>query len=146
MKAREYIEHKFLPWILFLDKYDTINHFNNGKEAYLMELYNHISKEFNALERYELYMFRVQFSKTMLPQGISNIITIKTPEVFSQGDCAYLFIVYNDLELIYYTVDYVMDNTFSIRKIHNKTQKIIGNTTHDFNEITKVINMDLMQF
>ena len=42
MKAREYIEHKFLPWILFLDKYDTINHFNNGKEAYLMELYNHI--------------------------------------------------------------------------------------------------------
>ena len=46
MRAREYIEHQYIPWILFLDKRDTIKHFVDGKESYLCELYNHISKIF----------------------------------------------------------------------------------------------------
>ena len=48
MKAREYIEHHYLPWILFLDRKDTIRHFVEKKEMYLCEMYNHISKEFKA--------------------------------------------------------------------------------------------------
>ena len=44
MKAREYIEHQYLPWILFLDPKDTIKHFTSSKEEYVCELYNHISK------------------------------------------------------------------------------------------------------
>jgi len=145
MKAREYIEHQYLPWILFLDKRDTIKHFIDDKEHYLFELYNHISKEFNALERYELFMFRVQFIKKMLPIGMSNIIIIKTPEVLYKGDSAYLFIVYNDSELIYYTIDFVMGETYQIRKYYDKKQTVISNTVLDVDKILNEINIDLFK-
>ena len=84
MRAREYIEHQYIPWILFLDKRDTIKHFVDGKESYLCELYNHISKEFKALERYELFMFRVEFLKQATPLGLVHIIAVKTPEAILQ--------------------------------------------------------------
>ena len=116
MRAREYIEHQYIPWILFLDKRDTIKHFVDGKESYLCELYNHISKEFKALERYELFMFRVEFLKQATPLGLVHIIAVKTPEAILQGESAYLFIVYNDNVLINYTVDYVLDITYAIKK------------------------------
>ena len=145
MKAREYIEHQYIPWILFLDKKDTIKHFVNGKEEYLCELYNHVSKEFKALERYELFMFRVEVTKQMSPIGMINMITVKTPEAFFQGDSAYLFIVYNENELIYYTVDYVLDVTYVIKKYHNKTVTSLDNTRLDLKEIISKINMDLMK-
>ena len=119
LKAREYIEHQYLPWILFLDPKDTIKHFKNGKEEYLCELYNHISKEFKALERYELFMFRVEFFKQMTPLGMMNFIAAKTPDVYYQSDSAFIIIGYNDSELFYYTIDYVLDQTFSIKKYHN---------------------------
>ena len=145
MKAREYIEHQYIPWILFLDKKDTIKHFVNGKEEYLCELYNHVSKEFKALERYELFMFRVEVTKQMSPIGMINMITVKTPEAFFQGDSAYLFIVYNENELIYYTVDYVLDVTYVIKKYHNKTVTSLDNTRLDLKEIISKINMYLMK-
>jgi hypothetical protein len=145
MKAREYIEHKYLPWILFLDKKDTIKHFTEKKEAYLCEMYNHISKEFNALERYELFMFRVEFFKQASPNGMLNIIGVKTPEVFNQGDAAYLFIVYNDHELVYYTIDYLLQETYSIKRYKDKKVIIIDNTTLDIKEIMRKINIDLMK-
>jgi hypothetical protein len=145
MKAREYIEHQYIPWILFLDRHDTIKHFLEGKENYLNELYNHISKEFHAIERYELFMFRVHVEKKMLPIGMSNIIIAKTPNAIYSGDCAYLFIVYNDKELIYYTVDYVMDVTYSVKKYYNKKVSVIGNCTLEMNEIIDVIQRDLLQ-
>ena len=144
MKAREYIEHQYLPWILFLDKKDTIRHFIEKKEGYLCELYNHISKEFKALERYELFMFRVEFSKQATPIGMTNVISIKTPEAILQGDSAYIFIIYNDNDLIYYTVDYVLDITYSIKKYHNKKVVTIDNTQLDLKEIMNKINMDLV--
>jgi hypothetical protein len=146
MKAREYIEHQYLPWILFLDKKDTIKQLIDRKEGYLFELYNHISKEFKALERYELFMFRVQFSKQILPIGMSEIITIKTPQVFSSGDCAYIFIVYNDSNLIYYTVDYVLEDMFQVRKYYNKKQVVIANVSSDLKEIMNAITTNLMEF
>lgn len=145
MKAREYIEHQYIPWILFLDRHDTIKHFLEGKENYLNELYNHISKEFHAIERYELFMFRVQVEKKMLPIGMSNIIIAKTPNAIYSGDCAYLFIVYNDKELIYYTVDYIMDVTYSVKKYYNKKVSVIGNCTSEMNEIFDLIQRDLLQ-
>ncbi len=145
MKAREYIEHQYLPWILFLDKKDTIRHFTERKEGYLCELYNHISKEFKALERYELFMFRVELSKQATPLGMVNIISVKTPEAILQGESAYIFIIYNDNELIYYTVDYVLDITYSIKKYHNKKVVTIDNTKLDLKEIMNKINMDLIK-
>ena len=145
MKAREYIEHKYLPWILFLDKKDTIRHFTEKKEGYLYEMYNHISKEFKALERYELFMFRVEFSKQVSPKGLLNIISVKTPEAVNQGDSAYLFIVYNDNELIYYTIDFVLGETYSIKKYKDKKVTIIDNTNLDLKEIMRKINVDLMK-
>ena len=143
MKAREYIEHKYLPWILFLDRKDTIKHFTEKKEAYLCEMYNHISKEFNALERYELFMFRVEFSKQVTPKGLYNLISVKSPNVINQGDSAYLFIMYNEKDLIYYTIDYLLGETFSIKKYKDKKVIIIDNTTLDIKEIMRKINIDL---
>ena len=140
LKAREYIEHQYLPWILFLDKKDTIKHFTDRKEDFLCELYNHISKEFKALERYELFMFRVEVSKHASPIGMVNLISVKTPDAIFQGDSAYIFIIYNDDELIYYTVDYVLDITYSIKKYHNKKVVTIDNTTLDLKEILNKIN------
>ena len=145
MKAREYIEHQYLPWILFLDKKDTIRHFTEKKEMYLCEMYNHISKEFKALERYELFMFRVEFSKMVSSKGLLNVISVKAPEAISQGDSIFFFIVYNDTELLYYTVDYVLDSTYSIKKYKDKDVSIIDNTTLDIKEIFSKINMNLMK-
>lgn len=144
MRAREYIEHQYIPWILFLDKRDTIKHFVDGKESYLCELYNHISKEFKALERYELFMFRVEFLKQATPLGLVHIIAVKTPEAILQGESAYLFIVYNDNELIYYTVDYVLDITYAIKKYKDKKVTTIFNTELNLKEIMNKITMDLM--
>ncbi len=144
MRAREYIEHQYIPWILFLDKRDTIKHFVDGKESYLCELYNHISKEFKALERYELFMFRVEFLKQATPLGLVHIIAVKTPEAILQGESAYLFIVYNDNELIYYTVDYVLDITYAIKKYKDKKVTTIDNTELNLKEIMNKITMDLM--
>ena len=144
MRAREYIEHQYIPWILFLDKRDTIKHFVDGKESYLCELYNHISKEFKALERYELFMFRVEFLKQATPLGLVHIIAVKTPEAILQGESAYLFIVYNDNELIYYTVDYVLDITYAIKKYKDKKVTTICHTELNLKEIMNKITMDLM--
>ena len=144
MRAREYIEHQYIPWILFLDRRDTIKHFVDGKESYLCELYNHISKEFKALERYELFMFRVEFLKQATPLGLVHIIAVKTPEAILQGESAYLFIVYNDNELIYYTVDYVLDITYAIKKYKDKKFTTICNTELNIKEIMNKITMDLM--
>ena len=144
MRAREYIEHQYIPWILFLDKRDTIKHFVDGKESYLCELYNHISKEFKAIERYELFMFRVEFLKQATPLGLVHIIAVKTPEAILQGESAYLFIVYNDNELIYYTVDYVLDITYAIKKYKDKKVTTIDNTELNLKEIMNKITMDLM--
>ena len=144
MKAREYIEHQYLPWILFLDSKDTIKHFTVGKEEYLCELYNHISKEFKALERYELFMFRVEFSKLMSPFGMLNVIAVKTPEARLQGESSMLIILYNDTQLLYYTVDYVMDITYAIKKYHNKKVTTIDNTEFNYKEILKKITNDLL--
>jgi hypothetical protein len=144
MRAREYIEHQYIPWILFLDKRDTIKHFVDGKESYLCELYNHISKEFKALERYELFMFRVEFLKQATPLGLVHIIAVKTPEAILQGESAYLFIVYNDNELIYYTVDYVLDITYAIKKYNDKKVTTICNTELNLKDIMNKITMDLM--
>jgi hypothetical protein len=143
MKAREYIEHQFLPWILFLDKNETIKQIKDRKEGYLLELYNHISKEFMALERYELFMFRTEFFTQMLPIGLSNIILIKTPEVLSSGDSAYLFIVHNDSHLIYYTVDLVSSGMYQIKKYYNKKVEVIANTSIDIREIMNEISEEL---
>lgn len=143
MKAREYIEHQFLPWILFLDKNETIKQIKDRKEGYLLELYNHISKEFMALERYELFMFRTEFFTQMLPIGLSNIILIKTPEVLSSGDSAYLFIVHNDSHLIYYTVDLVSSGMYQIKKYYNKKVEVIANTSIDIREIMNEISQEL---
>ena len=143
MKAREYIEHQFLPWILFLDKNETIKQIKDRKEGYLLELYNHISKEFMALERYELFMFRTEFFIQMLPIGLSNIILIKTPEVLSSGDSAYLFIVHNDSHLIYYTVDLVSSGMYQIKKYYNKKVEVIANTSIDIREIMNEISQEL---
>lgn len=145
MKAREYIEHQYLPWILFLDPSDTIKHFNNGKEEYLCEMYNHISKEFKALERYELFMFRVEFTKQMTSNGLYHVISIKTPEAFSQGDSAYIFIVYNNEDIRYYTVDFLLDITYSVKKYHNKNVSILDNCDLDLKRISQIITMDLMK-
>ena len=112
---------------------------------YLCEMYNHISKEFKALERYELYMFRVEISKMVSAKGLLNIISVKAPDTISQGDSAFLFIVYNDQELIYYTVDYVLDVTYSIKKYKDKKVTIIDNTTLDIKEIFNKINIDIMK-
>ena len=143
MKAREYIEHQFLPWILFLDKNETIKQITDRKEGYLFELYNHISKEFNALERYELFMFRVQFFTQMLPIGMSNIILIKTPEALSSGDSAYLFIVHNNSSLIYYSVDLINQGIYQIKKYQNKKAEVIANTSLDIKEIMNTISQEL---
>ena len=145
MKAREYIEHQYLPWILFLDPKDTIKHFTSSKEEYVCELYNHISKEFKALERYELFMFRVEFAKQMTSHGMYNVISVKTPEAFLQGESAYIFVVYNDSDIRYYTIDYVMDITYSVKKYHNKNVSILENTELDLKKISKIITMDLMK-
>lgn len=145
MKAREYIEHQYIPWILFLDSKDTIKHFTVGKEEYLCELYNHISVEFKALERYELFMFRVETFKQMTPLGLMHFIAAKTPDVYYQSDSAYLIIGYNDDHLIYYTVDYVLDGTFAIKKYHDKKVATIDNSTADFKEIMNKIIMDLLK-
>ena len=145
MKAREYIEHQYIPWILFLDRRDTIKHFLDGKEGYLCELYNHISKEFKALERYELFMFRVETMRQVTSLGLVNIIAVKTPEAFFQGESAYLFIVYNDNELIYYTVDYVLDITYVIKKYKDKKVTNLDNTELNLKEIMHKITMDLMK-
>ena len=144
MKAREYIEHQYLPWILFLDPKDTIKHFTSNKEQYVCELYNHISKEFKVLERYELFMFRVEFSKQMTPNGMVNIIVVKTPDVRLQGESALLVIAYNDKELRYYTVDYVMDITYSIKKYHNKKVSTLDNAELNYKDIMNKITLDLM--
>lgn len=145
VKAREYIEHKFLPWILFLEKKNTIKHFIDGKEAYLTELYNHISKEFKSLEHYELYMFRVQFIIEILPKlGLSNILIIKTPEAKYQNEAQYIIIIYNDDLLLYYTVDYLMDITYQIKKTVDKNTTIVANTTLDIKQIMQQIKNDLM--
>lgn len=143
MKAREYIEHQFLPWILFLDKNETIKQIKDRKEGYLLELYNHISKEFMALERYELFMFRTEFFTQILPIGLSNIILIKTPEALSSGDSAYLFIVHNDSHLIYYTVDLVSSGMYQIKKYYNKKVEVIANTSIDIREIMNEISEEL---
>lgn len=143
MKAREYIEHQFLPWILFLDKNETIKQITERKEGYVFELYNHISKEFLALERYELFMFRVQFFTQVLPIGMSNIILIKTPMALSSGDSAYLFIVHNNSHLIYYTVDLVRDDMYQIKKYHNKKVTVIANSSLDIKEIMNTISQEL---
>lgn len=144
MKAREYIEHNYLPWILFLDSKDTINHFINGKEEFLCELYNHITKEFKAIDFYELYMFRIQRMKLMTPSGMTEVIIAKTPPVRNANDVSYMVIVHNENLLLYYTLDFVMDVTYQVRRYRNREQTVIATITNEYNELMNVIKSDLL--
>lgn len=144
MKAREYIEHNYLPWILFLDSKDTINHFINGKEEFLCELYNHITKEFKAIDFYELYMFRIQRMKLMTPSGMAEVIIAKTPPVRNANDVSYMVIVHNENLLLYYTLDFVMDVTYQVRRYQNREQTVIATITNEYNELMNVIKSDLL--
>ena len=144
MKAREYIEHNYLPWILFLDSRDTINHFINGKEEFLCELYNHITKEFKAIDFYELYMFRIQRMKLMTPSGMAEVIIAKTPPVRNANDVSYMVIVHNENLLLYYTLDFVMDVTYQVRRYQNREQTVIATITNEYNELMNVIKSDLL--
>lgn len=144
MKAREYIEHNYLPWILFLDSKDTINHFINGKEEFLCELYNHITKEFKAIDFYELYMFRIQRMKLMTPSGMAEVIIAKTPPVRNANDVSYMVIVHNENLLLYYTLDFVMDVTYQVRRYRNREQTVIATITNEYNELMNVIKSDLL--
>ena len=81
----------------------------------------------------------------MTSNGLYNVISVKTPEVFLQGDSAYIFIVYNDSDIRYYTVDYVLDVTYSIKKYHNRNVVILDNTDLDLKKISTIITMDLMK-
>ena len=144
MKARDYIEHNYIPWILNLDTKDTINHFLNGKEAYLCELYNHINSEFKTIERYELYMFRINYTKYAFPIGLCNVITVKTPPSLAQGDAAYIIIVYNDKNLIYYTVDLVIERIYQITKYQNHSKKTIGNVNLELADIYNLITNEML--
>jgi hypothetical protein len=89
-------------------------------------------------------MFRVEFLKQATPLGLVHIIAVKTPEAILQGESAYLFIVYNDNELIYYTVDYVLDITYAIKKYKDKKVTTICNTELNLKDIMNKITMDLM--
>ena len=144
MKAREYIEHNYLPWILFLDSKDTINHFINGKEEFLCELYNHITKEFKAIDFYELYMFRIQRMKLMTPSGMAEVIIAKTPPVRNANDVSYKVIFHNENLLLYYTLDFVMDVTYQVRRYRNREQTVIATITNEYNELMNVIKSDLL--
>ena len=144
MKAREYIEHNYLTWILFLDSKDTINHFINGKEEFLCELYNHITKEFKAIDFYELYMFRIQRMKLMTPSGMAEVIIAKTPPVRNANDVSYMVIVHNENLLLYYTLDFVMDVTYQVRRYRNREQTVIATITNEYNELMNVIKSDLL--
>ncbi len=144
MKARDYLEHNYLPWILFLDPKDTINHFINGKEEFLCETYNHITQGFKAIEFYELYMFRVQKTNLMTPYGLVDVIICKTPPVRNSKDASYLIIVYGKDLLLYYTIDYVMDVTYQVRRYQNRVQNVIATIANEYNEMMNVIQNDLM--
>ena len=84
-------------------------------------------------------------AKQVTPLGMVNIISVKTPEALLQAESAYLFIVYNDTELIYYTVDYVLDVTYVIKKYKDKKVTTVDNTQLDLKEIMNKINIDLMK-
>lgn len=145
MKAREYIEHKFLPWILFLDPRDTINHFNHEKENYLCELYNHISEAFKSLERYELYMFRVQMQKQMLPIGMANIIICNLPTVKYPNEARAIYIVYNEDTLIYYVVAYLLNGNYELIKETKGSKESIAVLDYDAQKIFEAIQNNLME-
>lgn len=145
MKAREYIEHCFIPWILFLDSYDTIKHFENSKEEYLCETYNHISAEFKSLDHYELYMFRVTVNKIVLPIGSSTLIFCKTPDVKQANDASCLIIIYNDENLLYYTLKYAYNNTFQLERVERKDKKVIDTLeSPNYDSILSSIRRDLL--
>ena len=125
MKAREYIEQNFIPWILFLDTQDTLKHFKEFKEEYLLETYNHISKEFRTVDQYELYMFRVNFSKVLSSSGMANLIMCKTPDIKNLKDSVYIIVAYNEELLIYYTVTYINDNTYQLNRFEGKNKTVL---------------------
>lgn len=146
MKARVYVETKFIPWILFLDTKDTIKHFTNLKEEYLFETYNHISTEFKAIERYELYMFRVTFSNALSPNGIYELIVCKTPEVKNVGESACLIIAYNKDDVIYYNVELLLNGDFQINKIKPKQKDIVSIVSKpNMDDIIQFIKNDLLE-
>lgn len=144
MKARDYLEHNYFPWILNLDPKDTINHFLNGKEEFLCETYNHITREFKAIEFYELYMFRIQTNHFMTPHGMVEAIICKTPPVRNPKDANYIIIVHNKDLLLYYTIDFVMDVTYQVRRYQNRNQTVIATISNEYNEMINVIQTDLL--
>jgi len=121
LKAREYIEQHFIPWILFLDTEDTLKHFKENKEEYLCETYNHISTEFKTVDRYELYMFRVTTTRYMTPYGMMDLIICKTPDIKVVGDSKLLVIAYNKVSTFYYCLEYRFENTYALKK---KTKEV----------------------
>jgi hypothetical protein len=146
MKARIYIEQQFLPWILFLDSYDTLKHYNERKEEYLWEIYNHISEEFKAIDRYELYMFRVGFNKLLTPRGMVKLIICKTPDVNNVGESSYIVIAYNDTELHYYHVEKYLEDKYYLKKISLEKKLVVcemENPTYE--QIIKEVQQNLLQ-
>jgi len=146
LKAREYIEQQFIPWILFLDTEDTLKHFKEKKEEYLLETYNHISTEFKTVDRYELYMFRVSTNKLMTPYGMMNLIICKTPDVKVMGDSKMLVIAYNNLQTIYYYLEYCFEETYTLKKrtkeIKDSVKTFISPTNE---EVLEEIRKDLFK-
>jgi len=145
LKARAYTEQQFLPWILFLDKDDTIRHLKDGKETYLYELYNHIATEFKTLDHYELYMFRITNQKVMSQYGVINLIIIKTPEVRNVNESSYLVICYNDVELSYYYMEYQFAENYSLYKIKNKQKSLVFTSSNpSYNDMISAIQKELL--
>ena len=146
LKVRTYIEQQFIPWILFLDNDDTIRHFKEGKEGYLCETYNHISSEFKSLDHYELYMFRVSFTKAMTQFGMMNFIICNLPPVINIKESSMIVLVYNEYQLNYYYLEYMMENTFSLSKIDNDKQKSLVKTMLNptAEEVINTIKSDLI--
>lgn len=145
MKAREYTETKFIPWILFLEPNDTIKHFQTSKEAYLMETYNHISGEFKAIDRYDLYMFRVTFSNQLTPDGLYDLIICKLPEVKGPNESAYLILAHQKDKIIYYLAQHLVTDDYQIKKITKNNKETIATLSNpSLEDVLKIVKGNLL--
>lgn len=145
MKARIYIEHEFLPWILFLHKQDTLEHLLKGKEEYLCEMYNHISNAFYSLEFYELYMFQISSFKIVFPSKKLEGIMVSTPDTDSVGCAKYLFIVYDKHSLFYFTFDCLAGSNYALFSNNGKEAKRIATLDNDLEQVKLAIRNYIME-
>ena len=89
-------------------------------------------------------MFRIQRMKLMTPSGMAEVIIAKTPPVRNANDVSYMVIVHNENLLLYYTLDFVMDVTYQVRRYRNREQTVIATITNEYNELMNVIKSDLL--